>query len=90
MVPTPFGPSSKKTSIEDFFDEATLATQLNGKSFERENDADNQHHYGKAAFARDVVAKNAATIDFGGFQPILERIEAEIRHYSSRTQQHLV
>ena len=90
VVPTPFGPSSKKTSIEDFFDEATLATQLNGKSFERENDADNQHHYGKAAFARDVVAKNAATIDFGGFQPILERIEAAIRHYSARTQQPIV
>lgn len=90
VVPTPFGPSSKKTSIEDFFDEATLATQLNGKSFERKNDADNQHHYGKAAFARDVVAKNAATIDFGGFQPILERIESVIKHYSARTQQPIV
>lgn len=90
VVPTPFGPSSKKTSIEDFFDEATLATQLNGKSFERKNDADNQHHYGKAAFARDVVAKNAATIDFGGFQPILDRIESVIKHYSARTQQPIV
>lgn len=86
VVPTPLGPNSKQTSIEDFFDEATLATKLNGKSFERKDSADNQHHYGKAAFARDVVAKNAATIDFSGFQPILERIEAVIKHYSARAQ----
>jgi hypothetical protein len=84
VVPTPFGQNGEKTSIEDFFDAKTLATQLNGKTFERKNDADNQHHYGKAAFARDVIAKNAATIDFSGFKPILERIESVIRDYANR------
>ena len=85
VVPTPLGPKSEKTSIEDFFDSATLATVLNGKTFERKNDADNAHHYGKAAFARDVVAKNSSTISFKGFEPILERIEAVIKDYAART-----
>ncbi|MDG5977854.1 Ribonuclease H [Hydrogenophaga taeniospiralis CCUG 15921] len=86
VVPTPFGSNGEKTSIEDFFDKATLAVQLNGKSFERKNDADNEHHYGKAAFARDVIAKNAAAIDFNGFKPILDRIEAAIKDYATQTQ----
>lgn len=84
VVPTPFGSSGEKTCIEDFFDKATLETKLNGKSFDRKNDADNTLHYGKAAFARDVIAKNATTIDFNGFKPILDRIEAAIKDYSTK------
>jgi len=87
VVPTPFGLDGEKTSIEDFFDQATRATQLNGKSFERKNDADNQHHYGKAAFARDVISKNASTINFDGFRPILDRIEAVMKDYVGRIHQ---
>lgn len=85
VVPTPLGLNGEKTSIEDFFDDDTLATKLNGKSFERKNEVDNELHYGKSAFARDVVAKNAGTIDFNGFKPILDRIEAVIKDYAAQT-----
>ncbi|MGC0075830.1 retron Ec67 family RNA-directed DNA polymerase/endonuclease, partial [Ralstonia pseudosolanacearum] len=72
VVPTPFGPNKAHTAIEDFFDEITLATVLNGKTFNRKNKSDDSDKfYGKGAFARDVVAKQASTIDFTKFQAIL-------------------
>jgi len=68
--------------IEDFFDAATLATQVKGKKFKRGKDVDNEKHYGKAAFAREVVAKHAATINFSGFIGILDRIVTVIAEYA--------
>ncbi|RBB35983.1 hypothetical protein DPV79_26930 [Burkholderia reimsis] len=82
VVPTPFGPKKKQTAIEDFFDEHTLATQLNGKTFNRSNKSDDSDKfYGKGAFARDVVAKQANTIDFTKFRAILDRVMKVLDHY---------
>lgn len=83
VVPTPFGPNNKQTMIEDFFDAATQAVTLNGKTFSRK-DEDTSKHYGKAAFARDVIAKNAGSIDFNGFRPILDRLRDVLIDYTTR------
>jgi hypothetical protein len=82
VVPTPLGPSEEKTAIEDFFDAATLATTLGAKTFARGKKIDDTKEYGKAAFAREVVEKNAGTLDFSKFSGILDRIAAVIADYS--------
>lgn len=85
VVPTPLGPENAKTCIEDFFDAATLATTLNGKTFSREKEIDDAKHYGKAAFASNVVAKNADEIDFSNFKGILDRVVKVIEHYEHKS-----
>ena len=83
VVPTPLGPGNSHTMIEDFFDAATQAVTLSGKTFSRK-DEDSSKHYGKAAFARDVVAKHAGSIDFNGFRPILDRLRDVLLDYPTR------
>lgn len=84
VVPTPLGPKKEKTSIEDFFDVKTLATQLEGKTFSKAKKIDKTTQYSKAPFALKVVAKNAETIDFTGFNIILKRIVKAIDDYETK------
>ena len=79
-TPIPSGKDSSK--IEDFFDEATLATVLNGKTFNAENKYDTNTCYGKKAFAHGVVQPNADTIDFTSFHTFLTNIVAAISDYN--------
>ncbi len=83
VVPTPKRPDGTPSTIEDFFDKKTLATTLNGKTFHRANNGNNpERHYGKTAFARDVIEKNADSINFSEFAPILDRIKDAIADYA--------
>ena len=82
VVPTPPIKGSPITTIENFFEDAVLQAVLNGKTFNPTDDKDNEKNYGKAAFARDVVAKNAGTIDFSAFSEILNRINLVIADYA--------
>ncbi len=85
VVPTPLGAGNTPTSIEDFFEPSVLKEELNGKTFNRANKHDEpDKFYGKAAFARDVIAKNANTIKFDKFQEILDRIIEAMEHYKSK------
>ncbi|NKA92042.1 RNA-directed DNA polymerase [Ralstonia solanacearum] len=84
VIPTPLGLHGEKTAIEDFFDAATLATKLGTKSFSREKKIDETTQYGKAAFAREVIEKNAGSIDFSRFSAILDRIAAVLADYSKK------
>lgn len=81
VVPTPINEAKPKTDIEDFFDTATLATVVDGRTFHKSKGPDTVKHYAKATFAKDVVAKNAHTIDFGRFKPLLDRIVSVIDDY---------
>lgn len=86
VVATPLTAYGKSSAIEDFFPKAILETKLGGKSFNPKNEGlDLKTEYGKSHFATHVVKKNEATIDFSGFKPILERLEAVILHYSAAT-----
>ena len=69
-VPTPRLISAKDSKIEDFFDAATKATVIDGKTFVDKNTYDSTKHYGKKIFAHRVVRPKANTINFTGFQPL--------------------
>jgi RNA-directed DNA polymerase len=84
VVPTPYGPKKAKTAIEDFFDSATLKKLLNDKTFSREKKFDETKHFGKAAFALNIVAKNAKTIDFKKFKPVIGRLIKAMDDYEIR------
>lgn len=81
---TPRKKSGENSKIEDLFDEATLGTMLEGKSFNTENTSSSvTGQYGKAYFAENVVLKNEKSINFENFKVLLERITEAIAHYSN-------
>ena len=72
--------------IEDFFEPSVRNTKLNGKIFNPSDKAFNSKtEYGKNHFAKYVILKNQAKIDFTGFEPILKRIEGVCEDYSKRS-----
>lgn len=84
VVPTP--PVGKKhdTDIECLFGSDALDEKLSGKSFNKQKEIDTDKEYGKSAFALNVVAKKSSTLNFAGFVPLLQRIEAVITDYKAR------
>jgi RNA-directed DNA polymerase len=74
LVKTPERGTNHMSSIEDLFDKVTLATELEGKSFNKANTAATANQYGKYVFAEKVVQAQANTINFDGFVPLLSRI----------------
>jgi hypothetical protein len=69
------------TCIEDFFDDKTLGTTLNGKTFTKENNFNRKKHYGKKIFAERVIYKNQENINFAKFDEILSQIDLAIGDY---------
>ncbi|GAB6053006.1 hypothetical protein JCM17960_18260 [Magnetospira thiophila] len=82
LVKVPEGAASQPREIEDLFQPALLATKLNGKPFNPKKVHEDDTHYGKVAFAKSVVRANAGTVDFSGFEELLQRIEAVLKHYA--------
>lgn len=78
------GAGGAKTAIEDFFDSKTLAETLGAKTFSRAPKIDDTKHFGKAAFAREIVEKKADSIDFSRFSDILDGVVAVIADYAKR------
>jgi len=83
LVKVPEGATPHPREIEDLFQPALLATKLHGKSFDPKKDHGDDTHYGKVAFAESVVRANASTVDFSGFEELLERSEAVLKHYAT-------
>lgn len=77
-VPTPFSNDGKHTCIEDFFDEATRATIIGGKTFCPGDGFDGTKHYGKKVFAHQVVRPNADKLYFGRFRQLVANIVSVI------------
>lgn len=71
-----------KSCIEDLFDPTLLNTVLDGKTFDPNKEHDAPGKYGKVVFAEQVVVPRAATIDFSGFAPLLDRIVAVLDHHA--------
>lgn len=85
IVPTPLTSDGKDTMIEDFFEESVKKITLNGKTFNPKNeDLHHKGEYGKAYFATHVVKPNEHKIDFSGFKPLLDRIQAVIDLHSKK------
>ena len=86
VVPTPLTTDGKSTMIEDFFEPSLKKTKLSEKTFNPSEKGFNaKTEYGKNHFAKYVVLKNQATIDFTGFEPILKRIESVLDDYGKKT-----
>lgn len=81
VVPTPLLPSGSST-IEDFFDAATKAMPLKGKTFSASNKPDLKTQYGKADFAYKVIQPNAEKIIFDEFKGILDRFVSVIEQHA--------
>lgn len=73
MILTPRKKGQAESDIEELFDEKTKAIKLDGKSFSKEPNPENE--YGKKPFALKVVRANRDTIDFTNFKPIFDTIE---------------
>ncbi|MQQ37654.1 ribonuclease H [Pseudomonas sp. SZ57] len=84
LVLTPLAPPpDRQTAIEDLFTQDTRDEQVDGKILSLEKEFDKATHYGKDAFANKVVLVKKSSIDFSGFNVILNRIMQCIEHYDS-------
>lgn len=83
VIKTPEMGKKEGTCIEDLFDDAVLATKLDGKFFSKDNDLDSLTHYGKLVFADRVIRPSIDTIDFSKFRQLLNRIVSVIKDYKS-------
>jgi RNA-directed DNA polymerase len=84
LIKTPLKGKDYKSRIEDFFDPSLLKTKLDGKTFNPDKDHDAPGEYGKVRFAEAVVRPLADKIDFSGFDPLLNRIDAVLADYDKR------
>ena len=81
LVPTPLLGVASQSMIEDFFDAATLAEVIDGKSFNPTNKLDASKHYGKKIFAHKVVKPKSDTIEFKGFTILLDNITLALEDF---------
>lgn len=85
LVPTPLLAGGKHSMIESFLDPAVLATNLAGKVLHLdEKTFDKTKHISKELFVKHVVQKNAATIDFSAYKPLLGAITEAIEDCAKR------
>jgi hypothetical protein len=82
-VPTPLEANAASSKIEDFFDAATKATVIDGKTFNPANGIDREKHYSKTIFAHRVIRPRADKIDFAGFRPLLTNLTAAINKHKA-------
>jgi RNA-directed DNA polymerase len=80
VILTPDVTGKTESAIEDLFDSATLAIPFEGKTFDANEKADKTKHFGKAVFAHRIVRRQASSISFAGFSPLLATICAAIDH----------
>lgn len=76
VLTSPHG--SKHHCIEDCFDPAFIATALAGKTISKGHKLNPATEVSKSWFADQIVKPGSKTIDFSGFQPILDEIAAII------------
>jgi RNA-directed DNA polymerase len=86
LVPTPLLPPAKESMIEDFLEPHIRKKILNGKTLNLdEKTFDSSKHYGKVAFAKSVVQKEAEQINFSGYKMLLDAINAAIEDYKVKS-----
>lgn len=78
-----FATEKDESEIEDLFDNKTLKTKIDGKSFNKSKGMDTNTEYGKYIFAEKVIKANKRNIDFSGFKPLLDKISFVIENYSN-------
>ena len=76
----PLVDGKRESEIEDLFEESVLNTLINGREFDRTGKKDKDKYYNKTIFA-EYVRKNYQSINFDGFRPLLDNIQAIIAEY---------
>ena len=85
IVPTPIKDNDSQSKIEDLFDQKTLSTELDGKTFNPENGSSVvNNQYGKTVFAEKVIKQNQDKINFTEFKKILSPISNVIMDYNKQ------
>jgi len=82
IILTPLG-TANNTAIEDLFTQPTREELVSGKKFNPKKDIDTTKEYGKEIFAKKVILAKKSSIDFSGFNTILNRLCQCIAHYES-------
>lgn len=82
LVKTIESADNGKSSIEDAFEQSVRDTVLDGKKFNPNKKHKADGEYGKQVFAEKVVRAQAATINFKGFAPLLDRLVAAVDDYA--------
>ncbi|MER8556708.1 retron Ec67 family RNA-directed DNA polymerase/endonuclease [Mesorhizobium sp. M1217] len=73
------------TPIEKLFEQGLLDQPYEGKKFEiKLKDTDGATHISKKTFASKVVAANKGSINFSGFEPVLNSIAEVIEDYKKK------
>ena len=71
------------TAMEKLFRPEVLDTKLNGRSLDLSNkETDGKKFYSKNDFSIEVIQKRQSSIDFTGFRPLLNALEAVQKDYS--------
>lgn len=77
LVTHPLVGDVKEGEIESLFDDATRKLVLGGKTLTLSGSFDTSKHYGKDIFSQHIIS-NYESIDFSGFCPMLDQINAII------------
>jgi RNA-directed DNA polymerase len=81
LVKTPSIGENHKSCPEDFFEQKVRDQEIGGKKFNPNKEHEAPDEFGKVVFA-ERVRSQAHTIDFSGFNPILQRLEAVLDDYA--------
>ena len=84
IVPTPLDASGEPTAIEDCFPQDVLDQELEGKKLNRKKNDGDSSSYGKHIFAEKIVRPGVKTINFSGFEPLLDGVSQAISHYQRK------
>jgi hypothetical protein len=84
VVATPLAAGDGDSKIEDSFQDDAKSVEVDGKAFDPNNETETSARYGKTVFAHKVVVQRAATLNFTGFRPLLDRIVAVIEEHAER------
>ena len=77
-------PKGQEGEIEDLFDSETLATKINGKSFDRTKKIDTDKMYGKFRFAEKIIMAKQKNIDFSKFKEVFDGVRLIIEDYQQK------
>jgi len=83
LIKTPEKGNEGVSCIEDCFDPTLLAFPHEGKQFNAAKEIDVTKEFGKAVFAEKVVVPQADKIDWSGFEPLLNRVNAVIADFAT-------
>ncbi|MFG1294953.1 retron Ec67 family RNA-directed DNA polymerase/endonuclease [Xanthobacter variabilis] len=81
LIKTPHVGKKKKTCIEDLFEPSLLKEEVAGKTLNL-GTVNPDNEYGKHIFAEKVVRPKAATLKWGGFDPLLQRVSDVLDDYT--------